>query len=89
MNNSMNVSPCIIIKTLVLAIIAIITFYYMKRLFAKYIYHTDSFQNPVQKVRAKDPYDNFYAPVYSSLISDMIIERIENYLPYFNSLNNE
>jgi len=71
----MNVSPCIIIKTLVLAITAIITFYYMKRLFAKYIYHTDSFQNPVQKVRAKDPYDNFYAPVYSSLISDMIIDR--------------
>ena len=22
-------------------------------------------------------------------VSDMIIERIENYIPYFNSLNNE
>ncbi len=37
--------------------------------------HRDNFQNPKQKVVAKDTYDNFYAPVYTTLISDMIVER--------------
>lgn len=35
----------------------------------------DSFVNPVQKVVAKDPYDEFYAPVYTTLISDNIKTR--------------
>ena len=35
----------------------------------------DSFENPVQQIVAKNTYDNFYAPVYTMLISDQIQER--------------
>tara|TARA_B100000427_G_scaffold314483_1_gene307679 strand:+ start:615 stop:1640 length:1026 start_codon:yes stop_codon:yes gene_type:complete len=42
-------------------------------------YNAESFKNneqkPVQRLKAKNPYDSFYAPVYSTLISDQIIDR--------------
>ena len=58
----------LIITTLIIVTIAV-------RWNRKNTYYTDSFQNPIQRVRAKEAYDNFYAPVYSNLISDMIIDR--------------
>ena len=42
-------------------------------------YNAESFKNneqkPVQRLKANNPYDSFYAPVYSTLISDQIIDR--------------
>ncbi len=35
----------------------------------------DSFENPVQNINIKDPFDDFYAPVYTTLISDQIKDR--------------
>lgn len=37
----------------------------------------DYFQNPIQILNVKNIYDKFYAPVYSSLISDQIIQRTQ------------
>lgn len=43
--------------------------------------NSESFKNadqkPVQRLRAHNPYDAFYAPVYSALISDQIVPRTQ------------
>ena len=53
---------------LIFAIIGSI-FYYNNESF------TDFQKNPVQNLFSSNPYDEFYAPVYSTLISDQIIQR--------------
>ena len=57
------------IRLLVLCLVVIIL---VKTINLKNI---DYFENPVQTIIVKDNYDQFYAPVYSSLISDQIKQR--------------
>ena len=57
------------IKVIVLCIVLTI---FVKTILVKNI---DLFQNPIQTLNVKNVYDEFYAPIYSSLISDQIIQR--------------
>ena len=60
-----------LLLTLIILIIIIIVIRYVKKKF----YKIDSFKNPVQTIYVKNNYDKFYAPIYSTLISDQIKER--------------
>ena len=62
-------------KYIRITIFCIILYLAIAALYKSCVTKVDSFENPVQKVVAKNIYDNFYAPVYTMLISDQIQER--------------
>jgi len=43
--------------------------------FKNLVEKVDHFENPIQKIIAKEVFDDFYAPVYTTLISDNITDR--------------
>lgn len=62
-------------NTIVFYVIFTIVVLIVLRTFVKCVTNSESFENPVQTVVARDTYDNFYAPVYTMLISDQIESR--------------